>query len=103
MIGSGRGSPAWTRSSRAASLKAASRSSPAAEAGKTTLGLEFTYRGAHDFGEPGLIVTFEVSPERIVADAATLGWNLAELEQPVFADQLVRVLTGEGASATVEP
>jgi circadian clock protein KaiC len=49
--------------------------------GKTTLGLEFIYRGAHDFGEPGLIVTFEVSPERIVADAMTLGWDLAELER----------------------
>ena len=31
--------------------------------GKTTLGVEFVYRGAHDFAEPGIIVTFEVSAE----------------------------------------
>ncbi len=48
--------------------------------GKTTFGLEFVYRGVHDFDEPGLIVTFEVTPERIVADAATLGWDLRQLE-----------------------
>jgi len=30
--------------------------------GKTTLGMEFIYRGAAEFNEPGLIVLFEVSP-----------------------------------------
>ncbi len=49
--------------------------------GKSTLGTEFVYRGAHDYGEPGLIVSFEVSTERIIADAATLGWDLRALEQ----------------------
>lgn len=48
--------------------------------GKTTLGLEFVYRGAREFGEPGLIVTFEVSAERIIGDAETLGWDFRELE-----------------------
>jgi circadian clock protein KaiC len=43
--------------------------------------MEFVYRGAHDYGEPGLIVSFEVAPERIVADATTLGWDLRVLEQ----------------------
>src|SRR5688572_31764630 len=33
--------------------------------GKTTLGVEFVYRGASEFDEPGLIVLFEVSPEKI--------------------------------------
>ena len=49
--------------------------------GKSTLGTEFVYRGAHDYSEPGLIVSFEVSSERIVADAGTLGWELHALEQ----------------------
>jgi circadian clock protein KaiC len=49
--------------------------------GKTTLGLEFVYRGAREFGEPGLIITFEVSAERIIADAETLGWDFRELEE----------------------
>jgi circadian clock protein KaiC len=53
----------------------------AAGTGKTTLGLEFIYRGVRDFDEPGLVVLFEVSPEKIVRDAARLGWDLADLER----------------------
>src|SRR4029450_3509777 len=49
--------------------------------GKTTLGLEFVYRGAREFDEPGIIVTFEVSTEKVVRDAAQFGWDLRELEQ----------------------
>ena len=39
--------------------------------GKTTFGVEFVYRGASLFDEPGLIVLFEVSPARLVHDAAS--------------------------------
>ena len=49
--------------------------------GKTTLGVEFVYRGASEFGEPGIIVLFEVSPDRLVRDAARLGWDLPALER----------------------
>jgi len=49
--------------------------------GKTTLGVEFVYHGAIQFDEPGIIVVFEVSPDRIVRDAAQLGWNLRALER----------------------
>src|SRR5438046_8251100 len=49
--------------------------------GKTTMGVEFVYRGASEFNEPGLIVLFEVSPEKVVRDAAQLGWDLAALER----------------------
>jgi circadian clock protein KaiC len=49
--------------------------------GKTTLGLEFIYRGGREFDEPGIIVTFEVSTEKVVRDAAQFGWDLRELEQ----------------------
>ena len=49
--------------------------------GKTTLGVEFVYRGAQDFNEPGLIVLFEVSPDRLVRDAMRLGWDLEALER----------------------
>src|SRR5437773_595684 len=52
-----------------------------AGAGKTTLGLEFIYRGATEFDEPGLIVVFEVSPLKIVRDAAHFGWDIPELER----------------------
>jgi circadian clock protein KaiC len=53
----------------------------AAGTGKTTLGLEFIYRGITEFDEPGMIILFEVSPDKLVRDAASFGWDLRELEQ----------------------
>ena len=52
-----------------------------AGAGKTTLGLEFIYRGASEFDEPGLIVLFEISPLKVIRDAAQFGWDFPELER----------------------
>ena len=49
--------------------------------GKTLLGLEFIYRGITEFNEPGIIVVFEVSPDKLIRDAATLGWDLFELQE----------------------
>src|SRR2546426_11232482 len=48
--------------------------------GKSLLGVEFIYRGITQFNEPGIIVVFEVSPDKLIRDAATLGWDLAELQ-----------------------
>ena len=48
--------------------------------GKTTLGVEFIYRGITQFNEPGIIVVFEVSPDKLIRDASTFGWDLAELQ-----------------------
>jgi circadian clock protein KaiC len=48
--------------------------------GKSLLGLEFIYRGITQFNEPGIIVVFEVSPDKLIRDAATLGWDFAELQ-----------------------
>jgi circadian clock protein KaiC len=71
-------------------------------AGKTTLGIEYIYRGARDFDEPGIIVLFEVSPDRLVQDAEGLGWDLRALERAgslkiifttrqVFIDELQQI------------
>jgi circadian clock protein KaiC len=49
--------------------------------GKTTLGLEFIYRGAVDFDEPGLIISFELSPQKLLRDAHGFGWDFEQLEQ----------------------
>ncbi|MGQ0655664.1 MAG: RAD55 family ATPase [Betaproteobacteria bacterium] len=49
--------------------------------GKTTMGTEFVYRGAKELGEPGIVVVFEVSPDKLARDAANLGWDLPELER----------------------
>jgi circadian clock protein KaiC len=49
--------------------------------GKTTIGVEFVYRGAAEFNEPGIIVLFEVSPHKLIRDSLQLGWKLEELER----------------------
>ena len=49
--------------------------------GKTTMGVEFVYRGIQEFGEPGVIVVFESSPDKLSRDAANLGWDLPALER----------------------
>ncbi|MBV8558040.1 MAG: AAA family ATPase [Planctomycetaceae bacterium] len=53
----------------------------AAGTGKTLLGVEFIYRGVTQRDEPGIIVTFEVAPKRLIRDAACFGWDLQELER----------------------
>ena len=53
----------------------------AAGTGKSTLGLEFIYRGITEFDEPGMIILFEVSPDKLVRDAAQFGWDLRALER----------------------
>ena len=39
------------------------------------------YRGARQFNEPGVIVLFEVAPDKLIRDAALFGWDLRELER----------------------
>jgi circadian clock protein KaiC len=51
-----------------------------AGSGKTLFGVEFIYRGITQFNEPGIIVVFEVSPDKLIRDAATLGWDLVALQ-----------------------
>jgi circadian clock protein KaiC len=53
----------------------------AAGTGKTLLGVEFVYRGVTQYDEPGLIVSFEVAPQKLIRDAANFGWDLAALQQ----------------------
>src|ERR1700680_1861351 len=49
--------------------------------GKTLLGMEFIYRGITQYGEPGLVVVFETSPDKLIRDAAGLGWDLDALQK----------------------
>jgi circadian clock protein KaiC len=53
----------------------------AAGTGKTLLGLEFIYRGITEYHEPGIVVTFEVAPRKLIRDAAAFGWDLEGLQQ----------------------
>ena len=47
--------------------------------GKTVLSLQFLVHGALRCSEPGIFVAFEESSDRIVANAASFGWNLGRL------------------------
>ena len=49
--------------------------------GKTIFSLQFLTHGAHIGDEPGIFVAFEESTDRIVANSAGFGWNLAELRK----------------------
>jgi len=49
--------------------------------GKTMLGLEFLVRGAVEFNEPGVLMTFEETPEEMTRNVASLGFNLKDLAE----------------------
>ena len=49
--------------------------------GKTILALQFLVHGAQDRKEPGIFVAFEETTNRIVANAESFGWKLAELRR----------------------
>lgn len=52
-----------------------------AGSGKSLFGIEFLARGARDHGEPGVLLTFEESEADLRANVASLGFDLAQLEQ----------------------
>ena len=56
--------------------------------GKTTLALEFIYRGALEYNEPGLIVTFNDTKTNIIKTYNIFGWDFEKLEK----DGLVSIL-----------
>ncbi|MFH1798140.1 MAG: circadian clock protein KaiC [Candidatus Omnitrophota bacterium] len=49
--------------------------------GKTLFAVEFLWRGAKDFNENGVFVTFEETPGDIVKNVRSLGWDLRSLEK----------------------
>jgi circadian clock protein KaiC len=51
----------------------------AAGSGKTVLATEFLVRGATQFGEPGVLMTFEENLEDLTADVASFGFDLPAL------------------------
>jgi circadian clock protein KaiC len=47
--------------------------------GKTLFAVQFIYNGITYFEEPGVFVTFEESPEDIVKNAYSFGWDLQKM------------------------
>jgi circadian clock protein KaiC len=50
-----------------------------AGAGKTLFGMEFIYRGATQFGDPGVFMAFEENETELAENVASLGFDLDEL------------------------
>ncbi len=49
--------------------------------GKSCLGMEFISKGISEYGEPGLIITFEEFPRQLYRDAISLGFDLRDYER----------------------
>ena len=56
--------------------------------GKTMLGMEFLIRGVEEYGEPGVLVTFEETPDEMTRNVASLGFDLKALceKKKLFLD-----------------
>src|SRR4051794_36044280 len=64
--------------------------------GKTLLALEFLVRGATEFGEPGVFITFEESAEELAQNVRSLGFDLdALVEQNLIAIDYIHVERNE--------
>jgi circadian clock protein KaiC len=64
--------------------------------GKSMLGIEFLVRGATEFNEPGVLMTFEELPDDVVKNSRSLGFDIDKLiaEKKLFVDY-VRVERNE--------
>ncbi len=51
-----------------------------AGSGKTMIAMEFLLRGATQYNEPGVFVSFEERTEDLVKNFASLGWDLKDME-----------------------
>jgi len=49
--------------------------------GKTLLGIEFLVRGAMQFGEPGVCISFEETPDDLAKNVYSLGFDLEKLQR----------------------
>ncbi|MHB8626927.1 MAG: circadian clock protein KaiC [Aggregatilineales bacterium] len=50
-----------------------------AGSGKTLFGIEFLVRGALEYNEPGVLVSFEETSDELITNATSIGCNLADL------------------------
>lgn len=49
--------------------------------GKTLLAITFLVKGARDYGEPGVFVSFDERIEELAANVNSLGFDLADLQK----------------------
>lgn len=75
--------------------------------GKTTFGVQYLYKGAMDYGESGLYVTFDEPPYSIAGNSQRYGWNLGDVEKQgkfAFVDvsPIKRQVTGTFVPAALQ-
>lgn len=56
--------------------------------GKTNMSVQFLFQGASVHSEPGLLVTFDESPDSIKKNMQKFGWDLSKLEK----DEMLQIL-----------
>src|SRR5580698_4916121 len=58
--------------------------------GKSLFGIEFLVRGALQYGEPGVLMTFEETADDIKKNVASLGFNISALiaRKQLFIDHV---------------
>jgi circadian clock protein KaiC len=67
-----------------------------AGAGKTLFGIEFVYRGATQYDEPGVIMAFEETESELAENVASLGFDLKDLiKRKLLVVDFVRVERSE--------
>ena len=49
--------------------------------GKSILAMQYIFRGAAEYGEPGVFVTFDEMPDKIRQDMLRFGWDIKTLEE----------------------
>ncbi len=63
--------------------------------GKSILGMQFAIRGAAEFNEPSVYVTFDEMPDKLRQDMMNFGWNAKDLEDK----KLLAIVDGTSARA----
>ena len=67
-----------------------------AGAGKTLFAMQFLVRGATDYGEPGVFMTFEETPEDLAKNFISLGFDLQDMmSRGLIATDYVRIERSE--------
>jgi circadian clock protein KaiC len=64
-----------------------------AGSGKSTLSMQYLYRGATDYGEKGVYFTYEETPAQIEENAASFDWDFRDLQKRGLLEILYAPLT----------
>jgi len=68
--------------------------------GKTTFGVQYLYKGATEYGENGLYVTFDEPPYSITSNSQRYGWNLLEdEEEQKLINNIAKLVVHKGLEA----